>query len=81
MLKKAKPTLVGFEPTRSKSNGLAIHRLDHSATMSRGKMVPESGCPMCYKRCFTNMFTFSKKKDASGSEKRFRVQLEVMIVC
>ena len=28
-------TSVRFELTRSKSNGLAIHRLNHSATMSR----------------------------------------------
>ena len=29
-----KTTSEGFEPSRSKSNGLAIHRLNHSATMS-----------------------------------------------
>jgi hypothetical protein len=27
-------TMVGFEPTRAKHNGLAIHRLNHSATLS-----------------------------------------------
>ena len=27
-------TMAGFEPARSKSNGLAIHRLNHSATLS-----------------------------------------------
>ena len=26
--------MVGFEPTRSENNGLAIHRLNHSATLS-----------------------------------------------
>jgi len=31
--------------------------------------------------CLCLLLTFSKKKDASGSEKRFRAQLEVMIVC
>ena len=83
---KSKATLVGFEPTRSKSNGLAIHRLNHSATMSvQVKWYLKEGV-----QCVTNgvsqtclclLLTFSKKKDASGSEKRFRAQLEVMIVC
>ena len=28
------PTGMGFEPTRAKPNGLAVHRLNHSATPS-----------------------------------------------
>ena len=27
-------TRMGFEPTRAEHNGLAIHRLNHSATLS-----------------------------------------------
>ena len=33
-MKKVNATMAGFEPARSKSNGLAIHRLNHSATLS-----------------------------------------------
>ena len=29
-----KTTTAGFEPARAKHNGLAIHRLNHSATLS-----------------------------------------------
>ncbi|CAI9154812.1 unnamed protein product [Rangifer tarandus platyrhynchus] len=29
-----KPTRMGFEPTRAEHNGLAVHRLNHSATSS-----------------------------------------------
>ena len=29
-----KTTVAGFEPARTKYNGLAIHRLNHSATLS-----------------------------------------------
>ena len=28
------PTRMGFEPTRAEPNGLAVHRLNHSATSS-----------------------------------------------
>ena len=31
---KSFATTVGFEPTRAKPNGLAIHRLNHTATLS-----------------------------------------------
>ena len=30
-------TRMGFEPMRAEHNGLAIHRLNHSATSSRAK--------------------------------------------
>ena len=34
-IKKEKiPTRMGFEPTRAEPNGLAVHRLNHSATSS-----------------------------------------------
>ena len=34
-IKKEKiPTRMGFEPTRAEPNGLAVHRLNHSATLS-----------------------------------------------
>ena len=29
-----KSTRMGFEPTRAEPNGLAVHRLNHSATSS-----------------------------------------------
>ena len=29
---------MGFEPTRAEHNGLAVHRLNHSATSSRRKL-------------------------------------------
>ena len=29
---------MGFEPTRGDPNGLAVHRLNHSATSSEGTM-------------------------------------------
>lgn len=32
--KKNVSTTAGFEPARAKHNGLAIHRLNHSATLS-----------------------------------------------
>ena len=32
--KKKNPTRMGFEPTRAEHNGLAVHRLNHSATSS-----------------------------------------------
>ena len=31
------PTRMGFEPTRAEPNGLAVHRLNHSATSSSGR--------------------------------------------
>ena len=31
---KKLPTRMGFEPTRAEHNGLAVHRLNHSATLS-----------------------------------------------
>ena len=31
---KKSPTRMGFEPTRAEHNGLAVHRLSHSATSS-----------------------------------------------
>ena len=31
---KTSPTRMGFEPTRAEPNGLAVHRLNHSATSS-----------------------------------------------
>lgn len=34
LLCKTRPTRMGFEPTRAKHNGLAVHRLNHSATSS-----------------------------------------------
>ena len=30
---------MGFEPTPAERNGLAVHRLNHSATSSYGKQV------------------------------------------
>ena len=33
--KKTVTTRMGFEPTRAEHNGLAVHRLNHSATLSR----------------------------------------------
>ena len=33
---KMHPTRMGFEPTRAEPNGLAVHRLNHSATSSSG---------------------------------------------
>ena len=32
--RKTRTTRMGFEPTRAKHNGLAVHRLNHSATSS-----------------------------------------------
>ncbi len=32
--KKVEATRMGFEPTRAEHNGLAVHRLNHSATSS-----------------------------------------------
>ena len=32
--KRKKTTRMGFEPTRAEHNGLAVHRLNHSATSS-----------------------------------------------
>ena len=32
--RKKHPTRMGFEPTRAEHNGLAVHRLNHSATSS-----------------------------------------------
>ena len=39
------PTRVGFEPTRAEHNGLAVHRLNHSATSSHntGIVVKRQG--------------------------------------
>lgn len=33
-IKGSHPTRMGFEPTRAEHNGLAVHRLNHSATSS-----------------------------------------------
>ena len=30
---------MGFEPTRAEHNGLAVHRLNHSATSSTGRQL------------------------------------------
>ena len=37
--KKGFPTRMGFEPTRAEHNGLAVHRLNHSATSSYGLLI------------------------------------------
>ena len=37
--KKEKSTRMGFEPMRAEHNGLAVHRLYHSATLSFSKLV------------------------------------------
>ena len=37
--KKSQPTRMGFEPTRAEHNGLAVHRLNHSATLSLHRCV------------------------------------------
>ena len=34
-----KATKVGFEPTRAEHNGLAVHRLNHSATSSADSQI------------------------------------------
>ena len=34
---------MGFEPTRAEPNGLAVHRLNHSATSSPGEVVVRVG--------------------------------------
>ena len=34
--KEVLSTRMGFEPTRAEHNGLAVHRLNHSATLSAG---------------------------------------------
>lgn len=33
---------MGFEPTRAEHNGLAVHRLNHSATSSLLEYLPDS---------------------------------------
>ena len=33
-IQKKMTTRMGFEPTRAEHNGLAVHRLNHSATLS-----------------------------------------------
>ena len=39
-VEKGKPsTRMGFEPTRAEPNGLAVHRLNHSATSSASLKV------------------------------------------
>ena len=41
--RKTRTTRMGFEPTRAKHNGLAVHRLNHSATSSHvGHSLPHS---------------------------------------
>ena len=35
-----RPTRMGFEPTRAEHNGLAVHRLNHSATSSLHGQFP-----------------------------------------
>ncbi|XP_034746579.1 dipeptidyl peptidase 3 isoform X1 [Etheostoma cragini] len=37
---KRSPTRMGFEPTRAEHNGLAVHRLNHSATSSYTRNFP-----------------------------------------
>ena len=41
--RKTRTTRMGFEPTRAKHNGLAVHRLNHSATSSYvGQILPHA---------------------------------------
>ena len=40
ILQKTPATRMGFEPTRAEHNGLAVHRLNHSAT---------SSCKQCFR--------------------------------
>ena len=40
---------MGFEPTRAEHNGLAVHRLNHSATSSTGSL--EGSLCMCICLC------------------------------
>uniref|UniRef100_A0AAX7UYN0 Dipeptidyl peptidase 3 n=1 Tax=Astatotilapia calliptera TaxID=8154 RepID=A0AAX7UYN0_ASTCA len=48
---KMRPTRMGFEPTRAEHNGLAVHRLNHSAT---------SSCALPFRRLCTSV-TFRLK--------------------
>ena len=48
-------TRVGFEPTRAEHNGLAIHRLNHSATSSHNEKVLLN---TFLKSCFWQNLTF-----------------------
>ena len=36
---KQKSTRMGFEPMRAEHNGLAVHRLNHSATLSHMQII------------------------------------------
>ena len=36
---KSPPTRMGFEPTRAEHNGLAVHRLNHSATLTQSYAI------------------------------------------
>ena len=45
---------MGFEPTRAKPNGLAVHRLNHSATSSQLKKT-EISTVLEYGKSFSNL--------------------------
>ena len=38
---------MGFEPTRAEPNGLAVHRLNHSATSSTGEVEVHCRAEAC----------------------------------
>ena len=56
---------MGFEPTRAEHNGLAVHRLNHSAT---------SSFLLCYH--FHNGHNFFSKK-ASLTQKSLEIQMHI----
>ena len=50
-------TRMGFEPTRAEHNGLAVHRLNHSATSSGALQLV--GLILSKGKCYKTLFTDS----------------------
>ena len=51
------PTRMGFEPTRAEPNGLAVHRLNHSATSSH--LLDFNSQGILIKTPYSSYFKFS----------------------
>ena len=50
ILRAKTPTRMGFEPTRAEHNGLAVHRLNHSATSSSEYRLTFTVCEVLNRR-------------------------------
>ena len=60
---------MGFEPTRAEPNGLAVHRLNHSATSSPMNLIQEYQSKYVLKKLFRKIVSRNNMDNFSGQIK------------